>query len=58
MKNKLFSAAPEWISEPQNTEKSTNEKATFECRARGSPEPAYQWFINGVPFEDGMLEKQ
>ena len=45
-----ISAAPYWINEPKDQEKSIGEKATFICRAGGIPEPSYIWYINGVPL--------
>jgi len=47
-----ITAQPEWILQPTNQEKSTGEKAVFECKAEGIPDPRYQWFINGVPYDD------
>ncbi|KAH3827853.1 neuroglian-like isoform X2 [Dreissena polymorpha] len=44
-------SGPEWVDEPVSQEKSTKEKVTFICRAKGSPEPNYNWYINGVPLE-------
>lgn len=45
---------PEWVVKPESAEKSTQEKVVFTCIAKGDPEPAYDWYINGVPYEDSM----
>ncbi|KAG1714169.1 Neuroglian [Nymphon striatum] len=44
-------AAPYWLKVPDSINMAEEEDATFECEARGVPEPKLQWFINGVPIE-------
>ncbi|KAH3848860.1 hypothetical protein DPMN_091243 [Dreissena polymorpha] len=43
-------SAPEWEKEPEDQDKSEGEIATFICKAKGVPDPVYDWFINGVPL--------
>lgn len=45
-----FTGAPEWEEAPENQEKSTNEKAVFNCYAKYAAE--YKWLVNGVPLTD------
>ncbi|GAB6021405.1 hypothetical protein CHUAL_004014 [Chamberlinius hualienensis] len=43
-------SAPYWITAPNNTNAAEEESVRFECKASGEPEPAVQWFVNGIPL--------
>ncbi|KAK7486747.1 hypothetical protein BaRGS_00022031, partial [Batillaria attramentaria] len=43
-------SSPYWLLEPQDVEIGVGGTAEFNCLAKSVPEPAYYWFINGVPL--------
>lgn len=49
--NSIFTAAPFWISAPQNLILAPKETGMLNCRADGNPKPKVTWSVNGVPIE-------
>jgi len=47
----VVQAAPYWYKVPNNTNAAEDESVTFECQARGVPDPKLQWLVNGVPID-------
>ncbi|XP_074656938.1 neurofascin-like [Tubulanus polymorphus] len=51
--NVTIEQKPEWISKPKNVLIFPKEEAVFECKAKGKPQPAISWIVDGVDYEPG-----
>ena len=47
----LTPIAPVLRAQPQDRAAKLNRKLQLTARAKGFPEPWYQWFFNGIPIE-------
>uniref|UniRef100_A0A8C2A4G8 Neuronal cell adhesion molecule a n=1 Tax=Cyprinus carpio TaxID=7962 RepID=A0A8C2A4G8_CYPCA len=48
----ISTAAPFWISAPQNLILAPKESGMLTCRAEGNPKPTVTWSVNGIPIEN------
>uniref|UniRef100_A0A8C1YD30 Neuronal cell adhesion molecule a n=1 Tax=Cyprinus carpio TaxID=7962 RepID=A0A8C1YD30_CYPCA len=48
----IYTAAPFWISAPQNLILAPKESGMLTCRAEGNPKPTVTWSVNGIPIEN------
>jgi len=47
----IGTAAPFWISAPQNLILAPKENGMLTCRVGGNPQPMVTWSVNGIPIE-------